>query len=306
MARVDNLENFLTDVADAIREKKGTQDQIPAGKFDTEIKSITSGLDTSDATATADDIISPKTAYLADGTKHIGTIIPTYETTKATKYLKTNLGVNITSIQSIKTVTLGLYDFIVYRDNDNNFHFIAVKGEEVEASKTFACSELFTDTTANDTIFLSFDENNKSTSECVLYLGKMNSKIAQVRRIKYNTTDTKSFTTIDSIVEVTPKVKYGWEGNTFTPGNTPVVIMNGNLFVLIFTFYYGSGDWRTAVVVYEISWGHLTINNLITSIQGRYVYDYAIFTGDGLQVSTSSILYVINKNTNKITQINLR
>ena len=304
MARVDNLENFLTDVAGAIKTKKGTTDKIPAANFDTEIASIETGIDTSDATATEDDIISPKTAYLSDGTKHTGTIIPTYETTKATKYLKTNLGVNITSIQSIKTVTLGLYDFIVYRDNDNNFHFIAVKGEEVEASKTFACSELFTDTTANDTIFLSFDENNKSTSECVLCLGKMNSKIAQVRRIKYNTTDTKSFTAIDSIVEVTPKVKYGWEGNTFTPGNTPVVIMNGNLFVLIFPFY--DNGWRTAVVVYEISWGHLTINNLITSIQGNYAYDYTIFTGDGLQVSTSSTLYVINKNTNKITQINLR
>lgn len=73
MARVDNLENFLTDVAGAIREKKGTQDQIPAENFDTEIKSITSGLDTSDATATASDIIALKTAY-ADGVKIAGNL----------------------------------------------------------------------------------------------------------------------------------------------------------------------------------------------------------------------------------------
>ena len=30
MANINNLSSFLTDVADAIREKKGTQDQIPA------------------------------------------------------------------------------------------------------------------------------------------------------------------------------------------------------------------------------------------------------------------------------------
>lgn len=43
MARVDNLTNFLTDVANSIREKKGTTDQIPASSFDTEISSIQSG-----------------------------------------------------------------------------------------------------------------------------------------------------------------------------------------------------------------------------------------------------------------------
>lgn len=43
MARVDNLTNFLTDVAGAIREKKGTSEPILVANFDTEIKSIESG-----------------------------------------------------------------------------------------------------------------------------------------------------------------------------------------------------------------------------------------------------------------------
>ena len=43
MARTDNLNNFLTDVANSIREKKGTTELIPASDFDTEIESIETG-----------------------------------------------------------------------------------------------------------------------------------------------------------------------------------------------------------------------------------------------------------------------
>lgn len=43
MARTDNLTNFLTDVADAIRDKKGTTGLIQASNFDTEIESIEVG-----------------------------------------------------------------------------------------------------------------------------------------------------------------------------------------------------------------------------------------------------------------------
>jgi surface protein len=42
MARIDNLENFLTDVASAIKEKKGDNTPIPASNFDTEISDIPS------------------------------------------------------------------------------------------------------------------------------------------------------------------------------------------------------------------------------------------------------------------------
>ena len=116
MARINNLPNFLEDVANAIKTKKGSDTAIPAYDFDTEILALpnqgiyqskqinitTNGnyivspdegydametlkltvevptsSDTSDATATSLDIISPKTAY-ARGQKLTGIIQETY------------------------------------------------------------------------------------------------------------------------------------------------------------------------------------------------------------------------------------
>ena len=69
----NNLQNIFTDIANAIRNKKGTSNTIKPVNMGNEILSISAGLDTSDATATSNDILLGKTAY-ANGGKIEGNI----------------------------------------------------------------------------------------------------------------------------------------------------------------------------------------------------------------------------------------
>lgn len=73
MAKNDNLTDFLTDLATAIRTKKGTSTLINPQDFSSEIASIEAA-PTLDGNATADNVLKGKTFYSNSTTKQTGTM----------------------------------------------------------------------------------------------------------------------------------------------------------------------------------------------------------------------------------------
>ena len=74
MADTSNLSNYLKDVADAIRAKKGTEDAIPAANFDTEIASITTSENLDDVLQEQTELINELEEILKTKSKTSATI----------------------------------------------------------------------------------------------------------------------------------------------------------------------------------------------------------------------------------------
>ena len=105
MARTDNLTNFLTDVASAIKTKKGDDTPILASDFDTEIENLPSG--GGDENATIDYSLISKTGTNSKIINYAITKVPSFDATGYTSFKElfrycTNLeSVNITNASSV-------------------------------------------------------------------------------------------------------------------------------------------------------------------------------------------------------------
>ena len=85
---MSSIKTIFTNIANAIREKKGTTTKYLPENMSAEISTIETGIDTSNATATPNDILLDKTAY-ANGEKIIGTV-QTYNNEHENGYVQIN------------------------------------------------------------------------------------------------------------------------------------------------------------------------------------------------------------------------
>ena len=134
MARTDDLTNFLTDVSAAIKEKLEDDTPILPAEFDTKIASIKTASSTSDATATAGDIIGPKTAYV-DGVKITGSIQPTYKGTDVIVQIETV--VKPTQYDNIFCCTPN-HDYFVFFNKTEGKLYLTDKSFNVLSQKNFS------------------------------------------------------------------------------------------------------------------------------------------------------------------------
>lgn len=134
MADITNLTQFLSDIASAIRTKRDLVDAIPAKNFDTEILNITTGISTDDATATEDDVISPKTFY-AQGVKKTGGILAEYA------HLDTSASVYNRQVTSSNNIAISTpYNILVeWVSNYVYFHKINADNTLTQLTK-YSCS----------------------------------------------------------------------------------------------------------------------------------------------------------------------
>ena len=252
------------------------------------------GANTSDATATADDILSPKTAYV-NGNKIVGSILPTYENVDATEYLSTNLNFS-TSDKYSKLLQLGSYVFYMgYDSNTGNINLISINGNKAESKQSFTVKELF-DNTSVGGILLSYDSytDNEEYTLCpgIGYNNGGGTTFVYFRRIKYNVKSRK-FEIIDGIANSS------WASNGNNYGYSAASTSNIPNRVLV---QYSTWNERMNLAYCKIIWSENS-GNISTILTKTGIYQYGIKeTGNDYMFTVNGQLYVIDNQESEFSK----
>ena len=245
MADTSNLTTFLGDVADAIREKRGTELPIPAANFDTEIRNIQTGMDTSDATATTDDIINPKTAYV-NGQKLIGNIKP--------EILNSSLSLDN---KTLNHTTTNNYVFDYNLDYDisvsctSNINMTSFNVKTSTSNKDFNVSEVFEGYTYIDNINIAKNTTSDTIELIVLIRNESNTSNLALLQLSSNLDVTNTY--INTSVNI-----------TYTDNSNFVYNYPKNLYCLVTT---NPDSRKKYIYIYTF-----TINNSIINFNSALSY----------------------------------